>query len=60
MTMNKEIEYEVIILTNEKKEIRLKIKTADPFTVRDQLKNEYGDDTIISFENPEESEKLRG
>lgn len=60
MSMNKEIEYDVIILTNDKKEVRLKIKTADPFAVRDQLKNEYGDDAIISFENREASEKLRG
>lgn len=55
-----EKEYNVIILRENGKEVRLTVKTADPFALKDELKIKYGNDTIISFEDPNAATKLRG
>ena len=59
MSEKKELEYEVIIIPTEGKEVRLTVKTADPFNLKDELKAEYGEDSIISFHNPDAANRLR-
>lgn len=52
MSENKETEYHAIIFPREGKEIRVTIVATDPLLARDQLKKEYGEDTIISVTDP--------